>query len=167
MDILSIAIQWAKDEIFSSKFFVAFAIIFILSAVGFWQLGKSELAKSFIIPTLVCGVLVLIIGVGLIYNNHTRIEKFTKEYENNKVEFVKSEIERTDKTISETNTTIYLIIPIIIIVATLLIIFIDKSVWRATCITVIAMMIVLLFVDSNSQSRIITYNKTLKSIDIE
>ncbi len=167
MDILSIASQWAKDEIFSSKFFILAAIIFIAISIGFWQLGKSELAKSFTIPTLVCGALLLIIGLGLIYNNHTRLKSFSEAYNSNKIEFVESELERTENTISQTERTIFMIIPIIIIIAALLIIFIDKSIWRATSISIIAMMIVLLLVDSNSHSRIVSYNKALKTIDID
>ncbi len=165
MDILSIATQWAKAEIFSSKFFILVGLLFVITSIGFWQIGKSELAKAYVIPTLVCGILVIIIGVGLTYNNYSRISLFAEQYNNNKVEFVNSEIERTNKTIIQTERTIYKSIPIIIIVAAIFIMFFDKPILRATSITVIAMMITLLVVDSNSHSRIVTYNKTLLEID--
>ncbi len=162
MDTLNVATQCARDEIFSSKFFIVAAVIFIAGAIGFWVIGKSELAKSFTTPMLVCGTLLLVIGVGLVYNNQTRVKNFTETYNKDKIEFIKLEIERTEKTIIQTEKTIFRWIPIIIIIAALLIIFIDKPAWRAASISIIAMMIVLLFVDSNSHSRIKAYNEILK-----
>ena len=78
MDILKISMEWAKDEILSSKFFILFGLLFLFGALGFWQMGKTELAKAFINPLLVCGTLLLIIGVGLLYSNTTRIQSFQK-----------------------------------------------------------------------------------------
>ncbi len=167
MDILNIATTWAKAEIFSSKFFVAASLLFIALSIGFWLLGKSELARAYIIPIAVCGVLLMVIGVGLIYNNHQRLKSFPIAYKSDKVEFVQTELERTESTIKQTENTIFRWIPAIIIVAALLIIFIDKPTWRAVFISTIAMMIVLLVVDSNSHSRIVSYNKALKSVTME
>ncbi len=166
MDILNISTQWARDEIFSSKFFVVIAIIFIAVAIGFWQLGKSELAKSFVIPMLVCGALIMIIGIGLIYNNTARLRMFEEEYNRDRVEFVESELSRTASTIVQTKTIIYLWIPILIIIAALGLILLDSPRYRAFFITVIAMMLVLMFVDSNSCSRIVSYRALFESIDI-
>ena len=47
----------------------------------------------------------------------------------------------------------------------LLIILIDKPIWRAISITTIALMAVVLFIDSNANSRIETYNKELLTIE--
>ncbi len=164
MDILNIATQWAKAEIFSSKFFVIIAVLLIATSIGFWQLGKSELARSYIVPMAICGGLLMVIGIGLTYNNEQRLKAFPTAYDKDKVEFVQSELKRTEATIKQTENTIFKWIPIIIITAALLIIFVDKPSWRAACITTIAMMVVLLIVDSNSHSRIVSYNKALKSV---
>ncbi len=166
MEILTIAQQWAKEEVFSSRFFILAAILFIAVSIGFWKLGQSELARSYIYPTLICGVLLLIIGVGLVYNDSKRFKTFPEEYKNNPKEFVQSEIDRTEKTANSSHRTIYIIIPILIIVAALLIITIDKPIVRASCITTIAFLSVLLIVDSNAHSRIVEYNKALKKVDV-
>ena len=79
MDILKLSMEWAKDEILSSKFFILFGLLFLFGALGFWQMGKTELAKAFINPLLVCGTLLFIIGVGLLYSNTTRIHSFEKK----------------------------------------------------------------------------------------
>ena len=57
-----------------------FAVIFLLATLGFYQLGKTEIAKAYIIPTLIAGSLVLIIGLGLFYANKTRIDEFDTAY---------------------------------------------------------------------------------------
>ena len=65
MELLKLATEWAKSEVFSTRFFILFALLFLVGSVGFWQLGKTDLAKAYIIPTLVAGVLLMTIGLGL------------------------------------------------------------------------------------------------------
>ena len=60
MGILKIAIEWAEDEVFSSWVFILFGILFVVASAGFWQLGKTEMAKAFINPMLVSGALPLV-----------------------------------------------------------------------------------------------------------
>ncbi len=164
MDILGIATQWAKDEIFSSKLFIVAGVLFIIISIGFWQLGKTEIARAYIIPFAVCGGLLLIIGGGLTYNNYSRLKAFPVAYSENRTEFIETEIERTENTITSTESTIFRWIPILIVIAALLIIFVDKPTWRATCVTAIAFLITLLVVDSNSHARIVDYDKALKEV---
>ena len=73
MELLKLATEWAKAEVFSTRFFILFAIVFLIASVTFWQLGKTDLAKAYIIPTLVAGILLLIIGSGLNYTNIQRV----------------------------------------------------------------------------------------------
>lgn len=164
MDILKIAVEWAKSEVFSSRFFILFALALLLASLGFWQLGKTETARAYITPTLVTGVLLLTVGIGIFYANKSRITSFEKAYNENPAEFVKSEIMRTEKSMKEYKTIVFKVIPCIIIVACLLIVFIDKPLWRAISITTIAMMIVILMVDSNANARIISYHKHLQAV---
>ena len=161
MDILKIATEWAKDEVFSSKFFILFGIICIMTTIGFWQLGKTEVAKSFIYPTLVIGILLVTIGVGLLIANNSRINSFTTDYNNDPKAFVQSEIARADKTIKEYNNVVFKAIPLIIVVAALLLIFIDKPIWRASSIATIGLMVVILYIDSNAKTRIENYKEQL------
>lgn len=165
MEILKAANEWAKAEVFSSIFFILFGVLFILATIGFWQLGKTEVAKAFIFPTLVVGVLLLTIGLGLFFTNKSRATDFTVAYNSDASAFVQSEITRTENTMKEYQTIVFKVIPLIIVVAALLIIFIDKPIWRAISITTIAMMVVLLLVDSNANARIETYNKQLMLVE--
>lgn len=165
MDILKAATDWAKAEVFSSQFFILFAIMFLLASIGFWQLGKTDVAKAFVYPTLVAGLLLLAVGVGIFYANKTRITSFTTAYNTDAAAFVQSEITRTQQSMREYQTIVFKVIPIIIMVAALLIIFIDKPIWRAISITTIAMMVVILLVDNNANARIEAYHQQLVSIE--
>lgn len=164
MEILKAATDWAKAEVFSTRFFIIFAILFLAAGAGFWQLGKTELAKAYIIPLLVAGGLLMTIGLGLFFTNKSRITRFETAYNQDASAFVASEIARTESTLKE-YTIVFKVIPIIIIVAALLIIFINTPIWRAIGITTIAMMIVILLVDGMAHARIETYYKQLQSVE--
>ena len=136
-------------------------------SLGFWQLGKTDIARAYIIPTLVAGLLLLTIGLGLFFTNKSRITQFEKAYNKNVTTFVESEITRSEATLKEYNTIVFKAIPIIIIVAALLIILINTPTWRAISITTIAMLIVILLIDGTAHSRIEAYHKELKLVDIK
>ena len=118
MEIVKIATDWAKAEVFSSTFFIIFAAVFLLASIGFWQLGKTDLAKAYIIPTLVAGVLLLIIGAGLVFNNITRITAFEKAYNSDASAFVESETARVESTLNEYKV-VFKVIPLIIVACAL------------------------------------------------
>ena len=166
MELLKIATEWAKAEVFSKRFFIFFAIIFLIASIGFWQLGKTDLAKAYIIPTLVAGLLLMTIGLGLFYTNKSRITQFEKAFNNDTPAFYQSEIERSESTLKEYKV-VFKVIPILIIIAALLILFINTPTWRAIGITTIAMLIVILLVDGTAHSRIEAYHKELKLVDME
>ena len=163
MELLKLATEWAKAEVFSTRFFIFFAILFLIASIGFWQLGKTDLSKAYIIPTLVAGILLLIIGGGLNYTNIQRVKQFEKDFNTDISAFYQSEIERSESTLRE-YTVVFKIIPILIIVAALLL-FINTPTWRAISITTIAMLTVILLVDGTAQSRIENYHKNLKMMN--
>ncbi|WP_405270133.1 hypothetical protein [Cellulophaga sp. Ld12] len=166
MELLKLATEWAKAEIFSTRFFLLFAIGFLIASVGFWQLGKTDLAKAYIIPTLVAGILLLIIGSGLNYTNIQRVKQFEKDFNTDASAFYQSEIERSEGTLKE-YTIVFKVIPILIIIAALLILLVNTPTWRAISITAIAMLTVILLVDGTAHSRIESYHKVLKLVDTE
>ncbi len=160
MEILKAATEWAKAEVFSTSFFIIAGVLFVTVSIGFWQLGKTDLAKAYIIPTLVAGVLLLIIGIGLLFTNISRISSFEEDYNKDASAFVKSEIDRVDRTLKQ-YTVVFKAIPIIIAVCALLIIFFSAPNWRASLITTIAILIVVLLIDGTANARIEAYNKQL------
>ena len=166
MEILKLATEWARAEVFSTRFFIFFAILFLIASIGFWQLGKTDLARAYIIPTLVAGLLLMTIGFGLFYTNKSRIAQFEKAFNTDAPAFYQSEIERSESTLKE-YTVVFKVIPILIIVASLLILFVNTPTWRAISITAIAMLIVIFLVDGTAHSRIETYHNDLKLVDLK
>jgi uncharacterized membrane protein len=160
MEILKTSTDWAKAEVFSSSFFIVFAIVFFAASIGFLQLGKTDLAKAYIIPTLVAGVLLLIIGAGLVYNNLSRIKTFTKSYNEDAAAFVESEKARVEGTLNEYKV-VFKVIPLIVVAAALVMLFLTTPIWRASMITTIAMMTVIMLVDGTANARIDDYQKQL------
>lgn len=164
MEILKAATEWARAEVFSARFFILFGVLFVAGAIGFWQLGKSEMAKAFISPALVAGALLLAIGVGIFYTNKSRVTSFETAFHQDSEAFVNSEIARTKQSMNEYSLIVFKVIPFIMVAAALLIVFVDKPFWRAISITTIAMMVVILLVDSNANARIEAYHKQLTSV---
>ncbi|GAA4231481.1 hypothetical protein GCM10022291_04060 [Postechiella marina] len=162
MEILKTATDWAKSEVFSTQFFIIFGILFVLASLGFWQLGKTDIARAYIIPFLVAGILLLIIGFGLVYTNKLRITEFETAYKNDAIAFINSELVRAENTLKEYQTIVFKAIPLIIATCALIIVFIDKPIWRASMITTIAMLIVILLIDGTAHSRINNYNTQLQ-----
>jgi len=167
MDILKTATDWAKAEVFSTQFFILFGVLFVIASIGFWQLGKTDMAKAYIIPTLVAGVLLLIIGLGLFFTNKSRITQFETAYNSDPSAFVESELTRAEATLKEYRTIVFKAIPLIIVVCALVIVFIDKPVWRASMITTIAMLVVILLIDGTAKARIDNYNNQLLLVEKE
>lgn len=165
MEFLKIATDWAKAEVFSSTFFIIFGVVFVSASIGFWQFGKTDLAKAYIFPALIAGAFLLTAGIGLFLTNKSRVTKFATAYNTDAPAFVKSEIVRADKVLNEYKTIAFKIFPLVVIVAALLLIFINKPLWRAISITTIATMVVIFLVDSNANARHKAYKEQLVLVD--
>lgn len=163
MDSLKLATDWAKAEVFSTQFFIGFGILFVLASIGFWQLGKSDIAKAYIIPTLVAGVLLLIIGLGLFFTNKARLNHFETAYHADETTFVQTEITRAQDTLKEYQTIVFTAIPLIITAIAVLMLFMNSPIWRASLISALAMLVVILLVDGTAHNRIENYHKQLLS----
>lgn len=165
MEILKLATEWAKAEVFSTRFFIFFAILFLTASLGFWQLGKTEMARAYIIPALVSGILLMTIGAGLFFTNKSRITEFESAYNADVSTFIESEIKRSKATLNEYKTIVFTIIPLIIAGCAFVIVFVNTPIWRASMITTIAMMVVILLVDGTAHARIESYYKQLELVD--
>ena len=162
MDILKTATEWARAELFSTPFFILFGVLFMAASLGFWQLGKTDMARAYIIPTLVAGALLTIIGLGLFFTNKSRIAQFETAYNTDASAFVISEIERTEATLKEYKNVVFTAIPLIIVACALVIFFVNTPIWRASMITTIAMLVVILLIDGTAHARIEAYNEQLQ-----
>lgn len=165
MELLKLATEWAKAEVFSTRFFIIFALLFLIASLGFWQLGKSDLAKAYTIPTLIAGVLLMTIGLGLFYTNTSRVSQFEKAYRVDATAFYQSEIERSESTLKEYKV-VFKVIPMLIILAAILMLFVHTPTVRAISITTIAMLTVILLIDGTAYARMDNYHKDLKLVEM-
>src|SRR5258708_11401803 len=146
MDILKVSTDWARAEVFSAKMVTLIGVLFFVVALGFWLFGKTAMAKAFVWPVLVSGVLMIVIAAGLYFTNKPRILSFETAYKNNPDEFIKGEIVRTETSQKDLATIVFLVLPVIVIVAALLSMIVSIPVLPAIRITTIALMPSLLFI---------------------
>ena len=167
MDILKVSTDWVKAELFSTPFFILFGVVFMTTSLGFWQLGKTDMARAYVIPTLVAGALLTIIGLGLFFTNKSRVTQFERDYHTDASAFVASELERAESTLQEYKNIVFTAVPIIIAACALVILLINTPLWRASMITTIATLVVILLIDGTARARIDAYYKQLLSAESE
>ncbi len=162
MDVLKLSTEWAKAEVFSAKICLLLAMLFFLSAFGFGQLGKTATAKAFVWPMLVAGILMVAVSAGLYFANKPRITQFETAYNADAKVLVQKETDRTAKSQNDL-ALVFKVLPLIIIAAALLIIFVNTPLSRAIGITTIALVTVLMFIDSNTNARNTAYHQELSA----
>ncbi|MDV7141485.1 hypothetical protein R3X27_02200 [Tropicimonas sp. TH_r6] len=165
MEILKTSIDWTKAEMLSSAFFVLFGAMFISGSLGFWQLGKTDVARAYVIPALIAGLLLLILGVGLFIQSKERVTGFETAYNSDASAFVASEIERADQGLGQYRIAVFRVMPQIIAVCAMLLLFLEAPVLRASLIVTIAMMSVLLLIDTNASARLEIYQEKLRAVE--
>jgi len=161
MDILKTSTDWAKAEMLSNGIFALFGVMFVLASLGFWLRGETEMARAFIIPTLVAGVLLLILGGGLLYGTWKSVAGFDAAFSQDPSAFIAAEIARVDSTMAQYAVAAFKVMPAIILVCAGLILFLNGPAWRASLITAIAMLALIIAVDSTANARLAAYKDKL------
>src|ERR1700740_3676548 len=158
MDIVKLSTDWAKAEVFSGKMIWLFSVIYIIAAIGFLRLGRTDMAKAFFWPLLAAGVFLIAVGAGLYFANQPRAQRFEQTYRQNPGAFVKQEIERTGNSQNQLKL-VFRILPSMVIIGALLILFVpDSPNWKATGITLVITAAFLMVVDSNTDARNTAYH---------
>ena len=164
MHILKTAMDWAKAEMFSSMFFAVFGIVFLFASASFWYLGKTETAKAFVIPLLVTGILLVILGVGLVIANQWRLSTFPTAFAADAKAFLAAEMTRADKTVSGYQKVVHIYLPAIIALCALTLLVVRTANWQASMVAIIAMMAVIMLVDTNAATRMERYQDRLEEL---
>ena len=121
------------------------------------------MAKAFVIPTLVAGGLLLILGLGLVIGSQRHISGISPALSADAQAFVASEIARIDKILAQYAVAVFKVMPLIVVVAAILFIVVQGAIWRASLVTTIAMMAVIILVDINSDALLKSYKAALLS----
>ncbi|SIO00198.1 hypothetical protein [Vannielia litorea] len=161
MDILRASAGWARAELLSNGVFVLFGILFLMASLGLWHIGKTETARAFVIPALVAGVLLLILGGGLLLGTWKSLAGFDAAHTRDAPAFVASEIARVDRTMAQYAVAAFKGMPLLILACAALIVILQGPVWRASLITAIALLVVVMAVDSTAHARLAAFKERL------
>lgn len=160
MELIQHTMHWIKGELFEAKLIVVFAILTILAGFLFWKIGTTPNAKALFIPLLVVGAIYASIGGGMLYSNPKRMVELPQSYQQNKVEFVKSEKQRVDD--FQYGYKVSKIVATVFFLATLLIFWITKNpTWMGIGIALTYFALAGLVVDYFSQERADIYYKAI------
>ncbi|THH39144.1 hypothetical protein E4Z66_06245 [Aliishimia ponticola] len=163
MDILKTANDWARAEMFSSAIFILFGALFLAASFGFWQMGRTDVARAFVLPALMAGVLLVILGGGLFYGAQKALAGHGAAYAADPPGFIASELTRVEATMAQYSTAVFKVMPLIIILSAALVMLLQGPIWRASLITTIAMITVVMLVDTNANARLAAYRDVLLS----
>ncbi len=157
MDIVKAASDWARFEMLAAAVFAAFGCAFLMAGLGFRQWGMTDLARACVIPMLVAGVLLLILGVGLFLPARARLAAVPAGFASDSAAFLAAELGRADKVLIDYRVAVFRVFPAIIALCALAIPVLEAPYWRTSLITAIAMFAVLLLVDSTANARLQSY----------
>lgn len=130
MDILKASTEWAKAELLSNGVFILAGVLFVAVSFSVSQMGKTDMARAFVIPTLVAGVLLLVLGGGLFYGTWKSLAGFEAAFAQEPSAFVSAEIERVDSTLAQYAVAAFKVMPAIILVCAALLFVLNGPVWR-------------------------------------
>lgn len=161
MDILKSAGDWAKVEMMSNGVFIVAGALFLASSLMFWQMGRTDTARGFVIPFLVAGGLLLILGGGLMFGTWQGLSGASAAVAQDRAAFAASEMARVEATMAQYSIAVFKVMPGLIAVAALVFLGVQGAVWRASMVTVMAVLCVIMIVDSNAYARLATYRLQL------
>lgn len=163
MEIIKMSTDWARAEIFSAKVVWMFSITTIVSAVGFYYLGKTAMAKAFVIPLAITGFLIAIIGTGLYAANKPRVTQFEESCKSDSAAFIQKEIERTSKSNGDF-VLVFKVLPILMIVGAAMLLLGKSPYWQTSGLSLVLLAAFLMAVDSNTAARNEAYRQELLKI---
>ncbi|WP_460274740.1 hypothetical protein [Celeribacter sp. ULVN23_4] len=161
MDILKTSTEWAKAELLSNAMFILAGVMFVAVSFGVSRMGKTDMARAFVTPTLVAGGLLLILGGGLLYGTWKSLAGFGTAVAHDPSAFVSGEIVRVESTLAQYAVAAFKVMPAIIFVCAALILVVNGPVWQASLITAIIMLAVIIAVDSTASARLAAYKDKL------
>ncbi len=97
MTILEHSIAWAKGEQFEGMCIAIGGVITMVVAFLFWKYGTTPNAKALVVPSLVLGVLFVLMGIAMINSNGKRPAEFQQAYESDHAQFLLDEKKRVEE----------------------------------------------------------------------
>jgi len=96
MTIIEHSISWAKGEQFEGMCIAIGGIITMVVTFLLWKYGTTPNAKSLIVPSLVLGVIFILMGITMINSNGKRPAEYQQAYESDSAQFLLDEKKRVE-----------------------------------------------------------------------
>ncbi|UWQ20146.1 hypothetical protein [Jannaschia sp. W003] len=161
LDVVRTAADWARAEMLSSAVFALAGAAFLLAAFGFWQVGRTEMARAYVVPMIVAGALLLVLGVGLVLSGRARLAGFPAAHAADAASAIAAEIALAHRALNSYRVAVFRVFPVVVAVCALLIPLLSGPNWRASLVTAIAAVVVAMLVDTNANARLETYRAQL------
>ncbi|MDF7820623.1 hypothetical protein P1X15_23565 [Runella sp. MFBS21] len=156
MELIQHTTNWIKGELFEAKLIVSFGILTAVVGFLFWKLGNTPNSHALLWPLLVCGVIYIGVGGGMLVSNPKRMVELPKSYQQDQKAFIVSEKKRVDD--FQYGYKVSKIVATIFFAATLLIFWTTKNpTWMGIGIGLSYFAIAGLAIDYFSQERADTY----------
>jgi len=165
MDILKIATDWAKIELISNSVFILASVIF-LSVSLFLQIGARESHFStYSPPFVIAAILLLILGAGLLFSTWQHSTNLEFQFQQDMTLFIQAELTRAEKTISQYKLAVNVIFPALGLISFCILLVFQNDQVRASAITSVIVLLILITVDTAAKERLVKYTKDLAMPD--
>ena len=165
MDILKIATDWAKIELISNAVFVLASIIFLSVSFALQTYARESHFSTYALPFLIAAILLLILGAGLLFSTWQHSTNLEFQFQQDKALFIQAELTRAEKTISQYKLAVYMIFPALGLISFCILLVFQNDQVRASAVTSVIVLLILIIVDTAAKERLIKYTKDLAISD--
>jgi hypothetical protein len=161
MEFIQSTINWCKGEIFEGQMFALFGILVLIIAGLYWRYGHTPFSKAMVIPFLVVGLLCIVGGISLVYNNYQRIDNFQEQFNIDRDNFIKSEALRVEGFMKWYPYTLFTMAGLILL-GLILFLFLSSAHWKAIGLGFVLLSFSIIYLDHFSEERAkIYYNEIM------
>ena len=161
MDILKIATDWAKIELISNSVFVLASVIF-LSVSFFLQIcARESHFSTYSLTFVIAAIMLLILGAGLLFSTWQHSTNLEFQFQQDMTLFIQAELTRAEKTISQYKLAVNVIFPALGLISFFILLVFQNDQVRASAITSVIVLLILITVDTAAKERLVKYTKDL------
>lgn len=153
MDMMKAATDWARAELLGSSLFILFGAAFVAASLGLWHFGKTDVSRAYVIPFVVAGVLLSILGAGLVFGAQRNLAGFASAHAEDAAAFLAAETAHAERVVAQYRLAVFRVMPLIVIACGALLMVVGSPAWRAALLTAIAVIAVVLLIDSAALAR--------------
>ncbi|UTW62455.1 hypothetical protein KFE98_21040 [bacterium SCSIO 12741] len=162
MELIHHTVNWAKGEIVEAIVMAIIGAIVVLGGILFWKFGTTPYAKALVIPTLVVGLIPLVMGISGAFSNKSRIAVYEKAWQQNPKEFALNEKARVEG-FDEIFKYSYPFAVIFTIGGAILFFLLGSPTWKAISLAMMTLGLMAYYIDHFAAERAQIYLEHIKA----